>query len=164
MAREYFHYFRYTCRGILDYGSSHLFLRTADGAKLFILIDGHGSCLEMPFLQYINTPKDNWIVCIGVPYSTALWQVGDSKEHNGSFNIALIRAKVKILETRDKLGLGELQDTDLIPMIDKNKNAISDCGWNPLNQNILTDRDLRETMTHREKCQEHEMKDDIILP
>ena len=80
-----------------------------------------------------------------------------------------------MLETRDKLGLGQLQDTDLIPMInyawkhsfariDKNKNAISDRGWNPLNRNILTDRDLRATMTHREKCREHEMRDDIILP
>ena len=46
----------------------------------FLLIDGHKSRLEMLFLQYINTPVDHWVVCLGVPYGTALWQVGDSKE------------------------------------------------------------------------------------
>ena len=46
----------------------------------FLLLDGHRSRLELLFLQYINTPKDHWVICIGVPYGTAYWQVGDSKE------------------------------------------------------------------------------------
>ena len=43
-----------------------------DGVKPFLLLDGHGSRLQLTFLQYINTPKDQWVVCIGVPYGTAL--------------------------------------------------------------------------------------------
>ena len=51
----------------------------------FLLIDGHKSRIKMPFLQYFNTPADHCMVCLGVPYGTVLWQVGDSKEQNGSF-------------------------------------------------------------------------------
>ena len=56
----------------------------------------------MPFLKYINTPTDHWVVCIGVPYGTALWQVGDSKEQNGSFNMAISKANQEILEFKKK--------------------------------------------------------------
>ena len=51
-----------------------------NGLKPFLLVDGHGSRLEIPFLEYINEPDHEWVVCIGVPYGTDLWQVGDSKE------------------------------------------------------------------------------------
>ena len=77
----------------------------SDNAKPFILLDGHCSRLEMPFWKYVNTPADNWIACIGVPYGTALWQVGDSKEQNGSFNMAMTKAKQNLLELKDSLGL-----------------------------------------------------------
>ena len=53
-----------------------------DGVKPFLLFDGHGSWLQLPFLQYINNPRDYWVVCIGVPYGTALLKVGNSKEQN----------------------------------------------------------------------------------
>ena len=46
-------------------------LRTYD-VKPFLLFDGHQSRLGLTFLQYINTPSDYWVVCIGVPYGTAL--------------------------------------------------------------------------------------------
>ncbi len=55
-----------------------------DDVKPFLLLDGHGSRLELPY---------HWVVCLGVPYGTALWQVGDSKEQNGAFNIAFTKAK-----------------------------------------------------------------------
>jgi len=53
----------------------------------FLLLDGHGSRLELPFLSYINDEKHKWIVCIGVPNGTSLWQVGDSAEQNGCFKM-----------------------------------------------------------------------------
>ena len=68
--------------------------------KPFFILDGHKNRLELPFLQYINTPKDHWVVCIGVPYGTALWQVGDSKEQNGCFNIAMTKSKQELLEKK----------------------------------------------------------------
>ena len=74
----------------------------------------------MIFLKYINTPEDHWVVCLGVPYGTALWQVGDSKEQNGSFNMALTKAKQQLLQFREKKCLsGKLVSTDLIPLINK---------------------------------------------
>jgi len=156
--------------------SYDLFPRT-EKVKPFLMLDGHKSRLELPFLRYINTPKDHWVVCIGVPYGTALWQVGDSKEQNGSFNIAMYRAKKELLAKKDEIGLHDdgLIDTDLIPLIntawkssfariDKNKNALADRGWNPLNQNLLLHEDLRATMTRREKSAQYHISNDIIIP
>jgi hypothetical protein len=69
--------------------SLNLFPRTEDGVKPFLLLDGYGSRLELPFLKYINDPLHKWVVCIGVPYETSYWQVGDSAEQNGLYKIAL---------------------------------------------------------------------------
>ena len=81
----------------------NLFPRT-DGVKPFVLIDGHKNRLEMPFLSYINNPKDSWIVCIGVPYGTAVWQVGDSKEQNSSFNISTNKGKGEDVRNTREIG------------------------------------------------------------
>jgi hypothetical protein len=51
-----------------------------NGIKPFLLLDGHQSRFSVNFLQYITDPDHPWKVCIGVPYGTALWQVGDSVE------------------------------------------------------------------------------------
>ncbi len=45
-----------------------LFPRTDPNVKPFLLLDGHGSRLELPFLKYINIEAHQWVVCIGVPY------------------------------------------------------------------------------------------------
>ena len=88
--------------------------------EAIFLLDGHQSRLALPFLQYINTTRDYWVVCIGVPYGTAFWQVKDSKEQNGSFNIALGKAKKELVDFRLQKSLpGSLQSTDLIPLINK---------------------------------------------
>ena len=78
-----------------------VFPRT-NNVKPYLLIDGHQSRLGLPFLQYINTPADNWIVCVGVPYGTVLWQVEDSEEQNGSFNVAMGKAKQDLVNFRRK--------------------------------------------------------------
>lgn len=52
----------------------------SDGVPPFLLLDGHGSRFDLTFLEYINTPCTKWNVCIGVPYGTSYWQVGDSRE------------------------------------------------------------------------------------
>ena len=67
--------------------------------------------------------------------------MGDSKEQNGSFNIAITQAKQDLLEKKDALGLYDegIVDTDLMPIVnsawkrsfgrvEKNRNAISDRG------------------------------------
>ncbi len=54
-------------------------------ATPFLLLDGHGSRFQLPFLDYITAEDMKWTVCIGVPYGTHVWQVGDSSEQNGAF-------------------------------------------------------------------------------
>ena len=64
-------------------------------------------------------------MCLGVPYGTALWQVGDSKEQNGSFNIAMTKAKQELLDFKTRKMTQEvcLKPTDLMPLINKAWNA-----------------------------------------
>ena len=59
----------------------------------FLLIDGHVSRFQLPFLRYIHDPLKKWVVVISVPYGTALWEVGDLSEQNGSFNMESVLAK-----------------------------------------------------------------------
>ena len=74
-----------------------------DGVKPFFHIDGYGSCFGLDFLSYINSPEHEWVVCIGTPYGTALWQVGDSKECNVLLNITLTKVKQDMLDDNTKM-------------------------------------------------------------
>jgi hypothetical protein len=67
------------------------------GPPPFLIIDGHGSRFDLLFLEYINNPEHNWNVCIGVPYGTSYWQVGDSTEQNGCYKMAITKAKRELL-------------------------------------------------------------------
>ena len=120
---------------------THELFSQKEGVKAFLLLDGHGSRLELPLLKYINNPADHWIVCKGVPYGTSLCQVGDIKEQNGSFNMSMTKGKLLLLEKRDMMGLHDegFVDTDLMSVINyardqsfarvyKNEKAISDRG------------------------------------
>ena len=131
--------------------------------KPFLLLDGHGSRFELPFLQYIQDHNNPWVVCIGVPYGTSLWQVGDSKQQNGSYKIALFRAKKKLLEAKMNYMIDPLTlvPTDIVPIVNvawdasfakvqHSKKAIADRGWNPLNYELLNDTDIQATMTSAE--------------
>ena len=60
--------------------SFNLFPRIPGGPLPFLLLDGHGSRLQLQFLRYTNDPDHPWIVCLGLPNGTALWQVGDAAE------------------------------------------------------------------------------------
>jgi hypothetical protein len=45
-----------------------VFDRQPDGPKSFLLLDGHHSRFESPFLSYINDSNEHpWVVCIGMP-------------------------------------------------------------------------------------------------
>ena len=80
----------------------HNLFKKSDCRKPFLLLDGYHSLFEIPFLEYVTNQDHPLMVCIGVPYGTSLWQVADSKEHNGSFKIAIAKAKKKMLE-KDKI-------------------------------------------------------------
>lgn len=46
----------------------------------FLLLDKHGSRFDFLFLEYIKKPATKQYVCIGVPYGTHAWQLGNSVE------------------------------------------------------------------------------------
>ena len=72
----------------------HNLLPRPPGVVPFAMLDGHKSRLELIFLKYINNSKTEWRVYHSVPYGTTYWQVGDSKEQNGSFNMTMTDANV----------------------------------------------------------------------
>ena len=134
-----------------------------EGRIPFMLLDGHQSRFDIDFLKYINDDAHEWAVCIGVPYGTAFWQVGDSPEQNGAFKSHLTKWKREKLRTRLASGQQDvgILPTDIIPMIryawnnsfariDTNKRAIAERGWNPLNRALLLHPDIRVTMTQNE--------------
>ncbi len=52
----------------------------SDGIPPFLLLDGHGGRLELPFQEYI-VEKVEWTVCVGVPYGLPIgkWETLSSK-------------------------------------------------------------------------------------
>jgi len=138
--------------------SFDLFPRGEDGVKPFLLLDGHGSRLELPFLQYINDPAHEWVVCIGVPYGTSYWQVGDSAEQNGSYKMALTKSKRELvlkkqrscidnprIETHEIMLIIRSAWNNSFARVDYNKKAIAARGWNPLTRNLLDHPEIAVT-------------------
>ena len=115
------------------------------GQRPFLLLDGHHSRMELPFLEYIMSEEHWWTCCFGVPYGTHIWQVADSTEQNGCFKMALAKAKRAVTNRRDD---AKFYQTDIIPLVKiaweqsfarvhSNKKAICDRGWFPLNKALL---------------------------
>jgi hypothetical protein len=65
----------------------------SDGTNPCLLCDGHGSRFEEPFITYTLESSTPWGCCIGVPYGTSLWKVGDSDEQNGTFKVECKKSK-----------------------------------------------------------------------
>ena len=129
----------------------------------FLLLDGHGSRFEIPFLRYVTDKQHPWVVCQGVPYGTSLWQVADSSEQNGSFKAASSHIKMELLKKRLDMMMDNPCNlsTDIVPIVNyawgesfakvqTNQRAIADRGWNPLNFNLLTNKQIFPTMTDSE--------------
>jgi hypothetical protein len=76
-----------------------------------MLLDGHNSCFDFEFLDYINSLDHCWSVCIGVPYGTSLWQIRDSIFQNGQFKVRITKIKESILSVR----MSKMMVVELIP-------------------------------------------------
>jgi len=68
----------------------------------FLLLDGHGSYFELPFLDYIRNKETKWKVCISVPYGTNL---GDSVQQNGAIKLRLPEEKALLLKKKKEIRL-----------------------------------------------------------
>jgi hypothetical protein len=91
---------------ILD--SFDVFPRVPGSPIPVLIIDGHKSRLDPKFVTYINDPRHLWKVCLGVPYATNFWQVGDSAEQNGAFK--------QVLWYKEKDLVGKYKSIRSIPM------------------------------------------------
>ena len=140
----------------------------------FLLLDGHQSRFDLSFLEYINAKDHEWCVCIGVPYGTGFWQVGDSSQQNGRFKIYCSKKKKEIVryKTTNKAGGADVLPEDIILIVNYawkysfadvvgNKTAIAERGWCPYNRNLLLDPKIRGTMTPDDKKRE---KDRGLVP
>ncbi|KAI2497276.1 hypothetical protein MHU86_17240 [Fragilaria crotonensis] len=141
----------------------------SDGVPPFLLLDGHGSRFDLKFLRYVNDPTTKWNACIGVPYGTSYWQVGDSTEQNGCFKMALTRYKRELL-ARKELAQAEfaINKKDVVYLVAQawadsfacvrsNLKAIAERGWGPLNYNCLLHPEIAAT----QQQQSHEEHGDI---
>ena len=147
------------------------------GAKPFLLLDGHRSRLEYSFLEYVCNPDHEWVICIGVPYGTAVWQVGDSPEQNGSFNMASVVRKREIVNEQDKymcdrptisahdiIGIINYAWSKSFARVDSNKKAIAERGWFPYNRNLMLDPSICASITREEEANELLDNSVIIVP
>jgi hypothetical protein len=136
-----------------------IFDRSGTGLNPFLLLDGHGSRFELDFLQYINSVETKWECCIGLPYGTSYWQVGDSSEQNGCFKMALTTAKQELVTKKNDAGLEfAINKTDIVGLVQKawkasfarvrtNIKATISRGWGPkaLNYNALLNPEILAT-------------------
>ena len=134
----------------------------SDGIPPFLLLDGHGSRFDIKFVRYVNTEHTRWTVCIGLPYGTSYWQVGDSSEQNGCFKMALTRYKRELLGRRESVHeefaihkddiayLVHQAWMDSFARVPQNKKAIAERGWGPLNYRCLLDPEIVATQ-HKEQ-------------
>jgi hypothetical protein len=100
-----------------DIDDAKVFERAPGGPKPFLLLDGHHSRMkEIPFLDYIHHPDHEWVVCIGVPYGTHIWQVEDSTQLNGLFNVLLTKIKPAYWAMKPSNKKGWTM-TDIIPLV-----------------------------------------------
>ena len=84
-------------------------------------------------------------MCIGVPYGTSYWQVGDLTEQNGCFKMHLTQAKRDLLTKKALYHLPfAIEKTDVVGIVAHaweksfarlrtNKKAVAEQVWGPLN-------------------------------
>lgn len=145
------------------------------GTLPFLLLDGHGSRFELPFLDYITEKPHEWCVVIGVPYGTSLWQIGDSEEQNGAMNVASAKKKQNIVDTNMTHSMSPyIYPHDIIRIVnfgwaqsfgntETNRQAISARGWFPYNRRLMMEPGLRATMTKAETQKERDGTSNIYL-
>ena len=126
-----------------------LFPRVDNGPIPMLIVDGHQSRLDPLFVEYINNRNHKWKVCLGVPYATTLWQVGDASEQNGFVKSEWYREKAKLLVWKSEHGLPRaIRPEDVMPIMNRiffkaygnktnNLKATAERGWFPPNRKLL---------------------------
>jgi hypothetical protein len=88
------------------------------GIKPCPLCDGHCSRFKEPFLEYTHEYDTPWGCCIGVPYGTSLWKLGDSQEQNGTFKMECKKSKAETARAKVRAGLpATLERSDIVRIV-----------------------------------------------
>ena len=131
------------CNMIATLDKLEIFSR--ENALPFLICNAHSSRFEFTFLKYISNPEHESALCIGITYETALWQVSDSAEKNGSMNMASVTEKRAIIEEKERKMVTPVIEPYEITRIfcsiweksfvrvESNKKAIVERGWLPFN-------------------------------
>ena len=126
-----------------------LFPRENDGPIPMLIVDGHQSHLDPLFVECINNKEHKWKVCLGIPYTRTLWQVGDASEQNGFVKSEWYREKAKLLVWKSEHGLPRaIRPEDVMPIMNRvffkaygneenNCKATAERGWFPPNRKLL---------------------------
>ena len=144
-------------KDMLEALDTHCKFDRTNGKKPFLLLDGHQSRFDIPFLDYIHGSGHEWVSCFGVPYGTHIWQVADSPQLNGLFKSMLARLKQLYFSKRSTLGQQSFEMSDIVPLVRRAweqsfaiqtnaKKAIAERGWGPLNYVCLDHPDVRKTV------------------
>jgi hypothetical protein len=132
-----------------------------NGKVPFLLLDGHDSRFSLDFLRYIRSEGEGedhkWCCCIGLPYGTHLWQVGDSPAQNGNYKHYEAEFKAFLLRQKSfRMMPLTMKPTDIIPIVNyawsksfavvkNNKKAILERGWFPTNRALLVHQEVLRT-------------------
>ena len=134
-----------------------------------MIFDGHGSRLDLEFVSYVTDKSHQWQCMFGVPYGTSVWQLHDDKRQNGSFKMALSRAKSSFYRKKILHGLPpEVLPCEIVVIAreaingsfmiqDHAKKALCHRGMNPFNRNTLTHPDILWTAPDDIRTQTYEL-------
>ena len=116
-------------------------------------------------------------MCIGVPHRTDLWQVGDAAGQNGAHNIASVVEKRKIIQEKEQTMFNRptIKPYDIIQIINyawgcsfsciqSNKKAIAERGWYPFNRCLMTNPQVRFSITDQEQELKASPQSLVVLP
>ena len=91
-----------------------------------------------------------------MPYGTSIWQAGDSAEQNGPFKMVIVQAKMNLVQKKAEAHLPfTIEKLDVIlvmhlawkesfAIVARNKRAIAERGWYPLNFILLDHPELKK--------------------
>ena len=128
-----------------------------DNFEPTIQLDGHHTRFGLDFVEYCRRPENKWNVSIGCPESTHLWQIQDSSEMNGQNKLWTYHYKDKLLAFKRRMNLPlAIRRPDIIPIVNRawkrsfavvetNRSAIEERGWNPPNMALLHHPDILPT-------------------
>ena len=93
--------------------------REPNGPTSFLLLDGHDSRLDLPFLNYINNQEKKWVVCLGLPNGMSLWQVGDASQQNECYKMCYAKRKMELIKFKQDHNVfsKNMERTDIVPIM-----------------------------------------------